>query len=203
MKSRPCLVPTPYLTNDTCQGDPTEEDLRCNHFPCKDLCILEKCECSSVRQFVNGAAPNENLEFFKDIKGFKFHHATAMLTKFGRMATQDLCKVDKTFGSMEEIKKQLDDDMGSVRSALKEYSIAKREMRVYINCNENPDIRETLFKTYKKIATHMFMTKFVLSDLEVERKTIYKRMALCNSDDNYSFGDMMSMLGNRDPNGSP
>lgn len=86
-------------------------------------------------------------------------------------------------GSIEKIKKELDDDMGSIRNALEKYSKAKSEMRIYINCNENPDIRETLFKTYKTIITHMFMTKFVLSDLEVERKSIYKRAALCDSRD--------------------
>jgi len=110
-----------------------------------------------------------------------------------------LCKDDSRVGSIEDIKKQLDDDMGSVRNALKEYSKAKREMRSYINCNENADIRETLFKTYKKIAADMFMTKFVLDDLEVERKIIYKRFESCYSDDDMSFGEMMGMLNKYKP----
>jgi len=202
-KTRDCLVPMEYRTIDTCQGKDSMTDNKCNHHPCEDLCELSKCECSYVKQFVNGAAPNEDLEYFQSIKGFKFHHATSMLTKFSRIASTDLCKDNSLDGSIEDIKKKLADDMGSIRNALHEYSKAKSEMRIYINCNENPDIRETLFKTYKTITTHMFMTKFVLSDLEVERKSIYKRAALCDSRDDMSFGDMMKMLGNRDPNEKP
>jgi len=64
VKTRDCLVPMGYRTNDTCQGDDTMEDHACNRHPCKDLCTRYKCECSHIRQFVNGAAPKENLEHF-------------------------------------------------------------------------------------------------------------------------------------------
>lgn len=193
VKSRDCFAPIEYRTDDLCQGVSVVENLKCNQFPCKDLCDEVKCECGFVRQFVDGDEPKEDLLFFHSIKGFKFHHATAMLTKFNKIASHDICQ-DSSLDKVEVIKKKLEDDMKSVKNALKEYIKAKSEMRSYINCNENPNIRENLFKTYKKLTSHMFMTKFVMNDLEFERKKIYKQIALCINEEAMSFGEMMNMV---------
>jgi len=65
-------------------------------------------------------------------------------------------------------------------------------MRNYINCNENPEVRENMFATYKVIANHMFMTSFIHNDLEVQYKYINKKLSTCSK--HVMFGDLMDML---------
>jgi len=185
-------------TNDMmeglCEGESFIDHIPCNLFNCEGLCMKTKCGCKMVRQFSKGNVPSNDLHYFDYVQKYDFDQMTGKVEKVAVMAQQDLCKVDR-YGSKEDIKKLVNDEIHGIQIMLEKLKRAKIEMRNYINCNENPVLREIMFSTYKTLSNHMIMTSFIRNDLEVEQKIINKKLGTCqNNSKHMMFGDLMDVM---------
>jgi len=176
-----------------CEGDAAVHNIHCNLFDCDNLCMKTKCKCGMVKQFTKGNEPQLDLKYFDYIERFDFNAMSGIVAKISEMSKKDLCK-DNQPAFENDIKKILNREMENVKEMLRRLKRAKTEMRNYINCNENPEVRETMFATYKELATNSFMTSFIENDLLVEAKIINKKLSMCRSDKHVMFGDLMDLL---------
>jgi len=174
-----------------CMGEAEIHNINCNGFDCENLCLKTKCQCEMVRQFSKGNEPNSNLQFFDYIKRFDFVEMSHVVQKISEIAQMDLCK-ERKFGSSDDIRKMIEHEKKNIKDTMMKLKRASMEMRNYINCNENPEVRENMFATYKVIANHMFMTSFIHNDLEIEQTIIHKKLGSCKTD--VMFGDLMDLM---------